>query len=760
LAFCVLFFTEQLDAQCSSSGFVLSKDSKCGVQILDTQSGEVFWAPEGGMNLSVGQLCSYDKVPFSGQTTCSQDPASLFSLTCASLSVPCSAQFIYQQDVVDALHFKFDANLTDPINQVCTWDFGDGATETGINQLHTYQAPGQYQVCLTVTDPNSGCFDQKCELIDVTSINLSTCGKQAYITSMDLNLMGELTDLSHGESQLISIDWTIHKNGPSISDQSSFSFPLPQYGEYTVCADYQTLLLNGNSCVAKDCKVLSAIPIGCTNSVLASSDVICPPVVTPVCGCDGITYGSECDAMANGITSFWIGTCANAGNTGCTANFAYEYISGSLTDGFWVRFHNLSTGYYTKSVLDFGDGSPVFEPISWDTVSHHYIDAGLFLANFTIWKSDTAVNSISKVVFTDAQSMASTAMPSLGFVWPGDTDASKKANVNDLLNLGLGYFTEGIPRPSASINWEPQIAPNWDRSTITGVNYKHLDSDGNGKVNELDASPIQLYYQKLDSSPVVYADTKPEVAIRFAQDTILVDPNQQAIVDITGELYIGKSINPVQNLYGFALALEYPEYVNQNTIAFYTGEQFFGQSNSILWLQKNHYGAKQLDLGFVRKNQAGVSGHGRVAQVNIQSDIIIIIDLIERQAAPIPFVIKINSLKAIDSEGNLLELTVPQHQDTLWIKMNPTTSSQEVLDVHTKVYPNPVHHDLNLLLPAYIEADQIQITDAMGRKVRTINEPQKNGGIYTITMSDMPQGVYQAQIFTNKGLITKEIVKL
>jgi hypothetical protein len=94
LAFCVLFFTEQLDAQCSSSGFVLSKDSKCGVQILDTQSGEVFWAPEGGMNLSVGQLCSYDKVPFSGQTTCSQDPASLFSLTCASLSVPCSAQFI------------------------------------------------------------------------------------------------------------------------------------------------------------------------------------------------------------------------------------------------------------------------------------------------------------------------------------------------------------------------------------------------------------------------------------------------------------------------------------------------------------------------------------------------------------------------------------------------------------------------------------------------------------------------------------------
>ncbi len=65
------------------------------------------------------------------------------------------------------------------------WEFDDGTVDsTTTNPTHNYDAPGDYEVCLTISDPNTGSEDIYCEIItvgtDVDEINAGNATVKIY----------------------------------------------------------------------------------------------------------------------------------------------------------------------------------------------------------------------------------------------------------------------------------------------------------------------------------------------------------------------------------------------------------------------------------------------------------------------------------------------------------------------------------------------------------------------------------------------------
>jgi len=245
-------------------------------------------------------------------------------------------------------------------------------------------------------------------------------------------------------------------------------------------------------------------------------------------------------------------------------------MAGNPENGYWVRFTRTSSDNFAFIQLDYGDGSPLWEGTQFDTIVHHYSTGGIYKTNLSGWINNNCVSSVTELVFTDAFTMNVQNMPGgTDYVMPGDANGDREANVYDLLNIGIGHYVAGVPRPNATTAWTPQFAPDWPNTVADAVNYKHLDCDGNGTVNALDADVIVQHYAPIDTTPVFNNAAAPPIWVSFPMDTIYMDTDNPQPLEISADLMLGTAAQPAIGLYGLAFALRYPEFVSHNLSANY-----------------------------------------------------------------------------------------------------------------------------------------------------------------------------------------------
>jgi len=199
-------------------------------------------------------------------------------------------------------------------------------------------------------------------------------------------------------------------------------------------------------------------------------------------------------------------------------------------------------------------------------------------------------------------------------VYPGDADNDGESNLYDLLYIGLGYGANGPQRINASCEWEAQPAMDWDQETTDGINYKHLDCDGNGTINQEDVNYVNCNYEPMvgETSNLIESDG-PRIKLQFDVDTIWIDSSSPEVIEFSAGLMLGQSELQMEDIYGLALYLEYDEeFLSEDAVIEmdYNENSFLGNSEEVIPYAKDMREDGQIDMALTRTSTVSSSGYG------------------------------------------------------------------------------------------------------------------------------------------------------
>jgi len=337
-----------------------------------------------------------------------------------------------------------------------------------------------------------------------------------------------------------------------------------------------------------------------------------------------------------------------------------------------------------------------------------------------------------------------------GDVWPGDANYDLTADNNDVLNIGIAYGSMGPVRTGASLAWFAQPATNWGTSFLSGADYKHADTNGDGVVDNNDTAAISLNYGL--THPARYgADltnnlVDPPLYLSALSDTLAEGDS------VTVTISLGSAALPVTDLYGLAFTINFNNTVlDTNYIAFdFTGCWIGTPGVNLLpyTYQRSSDGA--IDVAITRTDQLDTSGFGYVGKFGS-----VIVDNVGARLASGNFMnmaFTISNVTAIHFDETMIPLAASG--DSIVIDTAGTTGINTPNELLSKViiYPNPASDKLMVRAGA-VKITSMEILNSMGSKLIEENNMMDGHAINTTTLS---QGLYILKLQTDAGVVVKK----
>lgn len=486
---------------------------------------------------------------------------------------------------------------------------------------------------------------------------------------------------------------------------------------------------------------------GCSDFDQIDTTEPCNAIYNPVCGCDGVSYINPCQAEKwNGIVQWTAGPCSGLPIT-CVAHFEFAYIDDNT-----VVFYNDSEAYNDFQWF-FGTGTVDYQGTNTAVVS---FDVDVEEVCISISNTDGCTDQFCQTISMDSPDELCS---NTDCVWPGDSDGDGKANNFDLLNIGLGFGAMGPPRTDFPydddpIAWAPNYAEDWDEN-INLVDYKHLDCDGNGEINEDDLLAIYNNYTP-DFDYVSYpVENAPPVFIEFTTTEIIIDEDTPDEILLEAKLYMGSTVYDFDNLHGVALSIIFPyDLVVPNSVDFtYYDESFFGPTDQTLAIEYDlaPLGVGRYDISLSQQSTTGIGGLGEIGTFSF----VVSSDIIDGLSSPeTPFDVVIDKVKLVDAFGDDLDFNISTPSSLTIINDSLANTPEIPFNNAVSVFPNPVSGNVFINAGDFV-VKQVIMTNMDGKQIKSLNFQQNTVAVPT---NDVAPGVYILQIRTSEFVENRRII--
>jgi hypothetical protein len=361
----------------------------------------------------------------------------------------------------------------------------------------------------------------------------------------------------------------------------------------------------------------------------------------------------------------------------------------------------------------------------------HYDSAGSHLDQITAMYRN--IDSLSSILFSSDQPC--TPFPICednDCVWPGDFDHNGIVDHRDYLAWGVHNGKTGFQR-NGLISWRRHYCDDWNKS-LDGINAKHADGDGNGRVNIDD---IDVHQHNL---LLVNEDYEPTTLYPIGNDLVL----DAMPIDDLGRIrsFSVKAGHALHNVLGITFEVEYDTSILHHS----SGFAFWPTDTTKLIFQNGFVPTTAFNYAAVETNNTAIFIEDGFAFFRTLGSGISV-----KPGLTIPdsTIIRLRNLKGIDADGNDLHLgsrelvvyregfvgtTNPEDNPAILVVPNPAS---DWIRIHTAIIQDAV------------------LYSALGQPVSFLSVSQLE---QPIDVSHLPPGLYFLQV-GGQGEIVK-IVKI
>ncbi len=312
-----------------------------------------------------------------------------------------NCQFIESADSANALLYTFISGPPAGPNSNFIWDFGDGATGSGLFVTHQYAASGTYLVCMTEADPSTGIICTVCRPINVALGSGVNCNFNFSVNPSNPNIIG----FSAQAAVNCTYMWNLGDGTTFFGNNVTHYYTTP--GLYNVCLTVSDGISSCTSCQMvgvgslQVCQAnFAKVAVGLNayffdQSVLPSNPA---PVVLPMYDWsfgDGANSSSQYPQHTYAFPGVY-NVCLTVTSSACVTTYCDTiYVDSTINNpsscnaffiftqlsAYQMAGVNLSSGFNLAFTWDFGDGSPVS---TLPYPQHFYTNTGSYNVCLTV----------------------------------------------------------------------------------------------------------------------------------------------------------------------------------------------------------------------------------------------------------------------------------------------------------------------------------------------------------------------------------------